>query len=829
MMQDGWNILSRSFRTEYTAEEVSRRLGKCKTPQDLGVSLHEECANAAFTIERAVSREFTSEKHELVSKDSTLPPFYSKESLVRVFRIVGRCFRGTQQGGAGFHERGLCENTQYADIVKMLDVDDDEEKKHALREEANINDVDISSETLQVIVDMGFSKQAAQTAVTKLRESRRAGEINAETIAEYLLGHPEIEEEVKKQQQSSNNATDAPDEKDAKAAKPKKKTDSPKMKKNSSSDNHDSLSKPLEERLRERAPELAESLWKTLWIKTQVDASRKPSKDEQESDDDSALLFEFVEVVCDAFLLDVNESKINDARRKAVAEIITKSPVGDGIAEAYVSNNMISQTIEASITADEGDQRYFLIDAIVGIQQQAMLLLCSRDSKFREIFQEMDGMRVEDYVQRIEILAKYAKGLDTACEKEPTNVIKSPLCRFRKTVQTTILVLHMYAQWLPVENGASSPLNGLYVDTSSSGANVSAFAREIGIIAGRPFGSVAKADQKRIIESLDAILRFYAWAQSPTVYEKQMYSPPAICPCIPIDFIDCDAAIEATRCPLTRKKMHEIRQPVRLKDKTYEKSALLHKYNLWCALSGSSALDSYDHVRLLGKDIPNEHKGPFKTPDGETHEKVEVETALVNCDIKAANFKAEFYGKVPSANNPGTYAPQIQAALTLLEHFTKSYENVTTWLNNNKRKESSNLLLPKIWGCEVLMLLRTLPQHSFIAFTNLLASIFRHVAEDPNTLRYAMECEIKKSLEAAFHSSDGGMVSASVFLTVMSPVMARDVHTFFAALEKCAFCVPVPNPKENSRKGDLLILPRFETEKKNVNEKATEVSKKQQS
>jgi len=824
MMQDGWNILSRSFRTEYTAEEVSRRLGKCKTPQDLGVSLHEECANAAFTIERAVSREFTSEKHELVSKDSTLPPFYSKESLVRVFRIVGRCFRGTQQGGAGFHERGLCENTQYADIVKMLDVDDDEEKKHALREEANINDVDISSETLQVIVDMGFSKQAAQTAVTKLRESRRAGEINAETIAEYLLGHPEIEEEEKKQQQSSNNATDAPDEKDAKAAKPKKKTDSPKMKKNSSSGNNDSLSKPLEERLRERAPELAESLWKTLWIKTQVDASRKPSKDEQESDDDSALLFEFVEVVCDAFLLDVNESKINDARRKAVAEIITKSPVGDGIAEAYVSNNMISQTIEASITADEGDQRYFLIDAIVGIQQQAMLLLCSRDSKFREIFQEMDGMRVEDYVQRIEILAKYAKGLDTACEKEPTNVIKSPLCRFRKTVQTTILVLHMYAQWLPVENGASSPLNGLYVDTSSSGANVSAFAREIGIIAGRPFGSVAKADQKRIIESLDAILRFYAWAQSPTVYEKQMYSPPAICPCIPIDFIDCDAAIEATRCPLTRKKMHEIRQPVRLKDKTYEKSALLHKYNLWCALSGSSALDSYDHVRLLGKDIPNEHKGPFKTPDGETHEKVEVETALVNCDIKAANFKAEFYGKVPSANNPGTYAPQIQAALTLLEHFTKSYENVTTWLNNNKRKESSNLLLPKIWGCEVLMLLRTLPQHSFIAFTNLLASIFRHVAEDPNTLRYAMECEIKKSLEAAFHSSDGGMVSASVFLTVMSPVMARDVHTFFAALEKCAFCVPVPNPKEN-RKGDLLILPRFETEKKNVNEKATEVSK----
>ena len=146
------------------------------------------------------------------------------------------------------------------------------------------------------------------------------------------------------------------------------------------------------------------------------------------------------------------------------------------------------------------------------------------------------------------------------------------------------MVLHMYAQWLPAESGMSSPLNGPFSDASSLGGNVSAFAKEIGIIGGRPFGSVAKAEQKRIIESLDAILRFYAWAQSPNVYEKQMYSPPTISPCIPTVFVDSDAAIEATRCPLTRKKLHEIRQPVRLKDKTYEKSALLHKYNLWCAM-----------------------------------------------------------------------------------------------------------------------------------------------------------------------------------------------------------------------------------------------------
>ena len=835
MMQDGWNILGRSFRAAYTTEEVSKRLGKCKMPEDLGVSLHEECAHVAFTIERAIFREFHVNEDGKI--DAIQPQLssvlYAKDVLVRIFRILARCFRGTQQGGTGFYERGLCECIEHNDIAKYLDEGEDRQREQSLLRDKAINDVEISPETLQLIVEMGFSARAAQMAVMRLRERSRTEEINAETIAEYLLAHPEIQEEANKHQNSSNAATDASDGKNDKVAKSKKKIGSPKMRKDSSSGEDDSLSKPLEERLRERVPELTESLWKILWLKTHSVALVKSNievsaKDEQECEDDSALLFEFVEVVCDAFLLDVNEAKINDIRRKSVAKIIMKSPF-KGFPEAHVTNELLSKYIEASPAKELGKlgiplYNDVLIDAIVGIQQQAMLLLCSRDSNFREIFQEMNGLAVEDYLKRIEILVEHSHVSLSGREKATNIVAASPLCRFRKIVQTTIMVLHMYAQWLPAESGMSSPLNGPFSDASSLGGNVSAFAKEIGIIGGRPFGSVAKAEQKRIIESLDAILRFYAWAQSPNVYEKQMYSPPTISPCIPTVFVDSDAAIEATRCPLTRKKLHEIRQPVRLKDKTYEKSALLHKYNLWCAISGSSTLESYDHVRLLGKDIPNDHKGPFKTPDGETHDKVEVEKALVTCDIEAANFKAKFYSKVPNANNPGTCAPQIQAALTLLEHFTKSYENVTTWLSNNKRKEAPNILLPKLWGCEVLMLLRSLPQHSFIAFTNLLASIFRHVAEDPNTLRYAMECEIKKSLEAAFHSSDGGMVSASVFLTLMSPVMARDVHTFFVALEKCAYCVPVPNPKEN-KKGELLILPRFETEKKNVNELGTDVSK----
>ena len=72
-------------------------------------------------------------------------------------------------------------------------------------------------------------------------------------------------------------------------------------------------------------------------------------------------------------------------------------------------------------------------------------------------------------------------------------------------------------------------------------------------------------------------------------------------------------------------------------------------------------------MRLLSKDIPNDHKGPFKTPDGETHDKVEVEKALVTCDIEAANLPSF---TVRYLIQPSTCAPQIQAALTLLEHFT---------------------------------------------------------------------------------------------------------------------------------------------------------------
>ena len=60
-------------------------------------------------------------------------------------------------------------------------------------------------------------------AVMRLRERSRTEEINAETIAEYLLAHPEIQEEANKHQNSSNAATDASDGKNDKVAKSRKR------------------------------------------------------------------------------------------------------------------------------------------------------------------------------------------------------------------------------------------------------------------------------------------------------------------------------------------------------------------------------------------------------------------------------------------------------------------------------------------------------------------------------------------------------------------------------------------------------------------------------
>ena len=847
MMRDGWNIRGRFHRSTYTSDEIFQRLGKVKMPKDLGISLHEECFHVATLIQESIS----SDKKGLET-DSSFKDGFSKDVLKSVFRIMARCFRGLN-GGSAFYERGLCDNDRFSNL-----------KKSTAEEvtDARNDKVDIDPETLELIVEMGFSAESAILAQSTLNEHHPGKRFNAEAITEFLLSHPEIIEKAKK---------DSDDAKVSQAQNEVAETKNTPIEEDSKNCAH-LLLVPLEERMKERVPSLVGSLWEMLLCKNNEVI-------------DNTLLFEFIEIVCDVIIQDVNEVKVNDAYRMAVVETIMKSrtviniPTADKTAEFLV--DCMTQNVSKNYSENkETESMHTMQDRMIGLRQHATVLLCLRDSKFREIFQTMKGSAVDDYVRLLEVFAKFAHV--TLPSANEVNVISaSPLCRFHYTLQTVILVLHMFAQWMPIGNGGSFSLNG--------SCDNAAFSREIDIIAGRPFGIVSKANQKSIIESLDVVLRFFAWAQSPAVYEKQMYSAPSVDPdsewgkvvstcsrsgkrlheidfplvyesevreyptvvdvlnnsteCFDSSYLECgdilkqskycdryrftdfsnsDSAIDATRCPLTRKMLHEIRQPVRLKGKTYEKSALMQKYGLWCSLCGNTS--HIDCESVYPKEIQkDEHNLGFKTPDGEYHDPKDVVYALEQQDIFAANFKAKFYGKSPKDNNPGSFAPQIQAAMTLLEHFTKSHENTMIWLNNIKRKDNtSKLFLSKMWGCDMLLQLRTLPQHSFVAFTNLLASIFRHVAEDPNTLHYAMEREIRKSLESAFHSSKGGVVSASVFLTVMSPVMARDVHTFFSALEKCAFCIQAPDPKSKNEDALLIILPRFsisEEKKDDRNEK----------
>ena len=119
-----------------------------------------------------------------------------------------------------------------------------------------------------------------------------------------------------------------------------------------------------------------------------------------------------------------------------------------------------ARSVWKTLQCQRSDVRHFhSFDAVVGIRQQAMLLLCLRDSKFREVFQHMDGLKVEDYVQRIEIFAKYSQ-ISLSTREDETNVIAaSPLCRFRKIVQTTILVYHVRLVATSESGLSSFPLN----------------------------------------------------------------------------------------------------------------------------------------------------------------------------------------------------------------------------------------------------------------------------------------------------------------------------------------------------------------------------------
>ncbi|CAI8585799.1 unnamed protein product [Vicia faba] len=83
-----------------------------------------------------------------------------------------------------------------------------------------------------------------------------------------------------------------------------------------------------------------------------------------------------------------------------------------------------------------------------------------------------------------------------------------------------------------------------------------------------------------------------------------------------------------------------------------------------------------------------------------------------------------------------------------------------------------------------LSLLLSLPTSSlFSGFDNVAASIVRHILEDPQTLRQAMESEIKQNLLAVSNRHPNGRVNPRNFLLNLASVIARDPAVFMQAAQ----------------------------------------------
>lgn len=65
-------------------------------------------------------------------------------------------------------------------------------------------------------------------------------------------------------------------------------------------------------------------------------------------------------------------------------------------------------------------------------------------------------------------------------------------------------------------------------------------------------------------------------------------------------------------------------------------------------------------------------------------------------------------------------------------------------------------------------------------FEALVASVIRHILEDPHALQQAMEAEIKQALVTTL-ARQMGTLSPRMFLTTMAPVICREPNVFMQA------------------------------------------------
>ncbi|WJX63238.1 HECT-type E3 ubiquitin transferase [Trifolium repens] len=168
----------------------------------------------------------------------------------------------------------------------------------------------------------------------------------------------------------------------------------------------------------------------------------------------------------------------------------------------------------------------------------------------------------------------------------------------------------------------------------------------------------------------------------------------------------------------------------------------------------------------------------------------QLKKEVVNTQQASINIDEDRQNKLQSALGLSTKYADIHEQKRLVEIACSCMRNqlpsdtmhaVLLLCSNLTRNHSVALAFLDAGG---LSLLLSLPTSSlFSGYDNVAASIVRHILEDPQTLRQAMESEIKQNLSAVPNRHPNGRVNPRNFILNLASVISRDPAVFMQAAQ----------------------------------------------
>jgi E3 ubiquitin-protein ligase HUWE1 len=168
----------------------------------------------------------------------------------------------------------------------------------------------------------------------------------------------------------------------------------------------------------------------------------------------------------------------------------------------------------------------------------------------------------------------------------------------------------------------------------------------------------------------------------------------------------------------------------------------------------------------------------------------QLKKEVVNSQQTSINIDEDRQNKLQSALGLSTKYADIHEQKRLVEIACSCMKNqlpsdtmhaILLLCSNLTRNHSVALAFLDAGG---LSLLLSLPTSSlFSGYDNVAASIVRHILEDPQTLRQAMESEIKHNLSAVPNRHPNGRVNPRNFILNLASVISRDPAVFMQAAQ----------------------------------------------